>query len=46
MRILINDHAGHPFQVQLSRSLAAREHRVLHTVYWGFPQDRLQPAGP
>ena len=22
MRILINDHAGHPFQVELSRSLA------------------------
>jgi len=31
MRILINDHCGHPFQVQLSRSLAARGHEVLHT---------------
>ncbi len=31
MRILINDHAGHPFQVQLSRSLAKRGHEVLHT---------------
>jgi len=31
MRSLINDHAGHPFQVQLSRSLAARGHEVLHT---------------
>ena len=31
MRILINDHAGHPFQVQLSRSLARRGHIVLHT---------------
>jgi glycosyltransferase involved in cell wall biosynthesis len=31
MRILINDHAGHPFQVQLSRSLARRGHTVLHT---------------
>jgi len=31
MRILINDHAGHPFQVQLSRSFAKRGHRVLHT---------------
>ena len=31
MRILINDHAGHPFEVQLSRSLASRSHEVLHT---------------
>jgi len=31
MRILINDHAGHPFQVQLSRALARRGHEVLHT---------------
>ncbi len=31
MRILLNDHAGHPFQVQLSRSLARRGHTVLHT---------------
>lgn len=30
MRILINDHAGHPFQVHLSRKLAARGHDVLH----------------
>lgn len=31
MRIMINDHAGHPFQAQLSRSLARRGHTVLHT---------------
>ena len=31
MRILVYDHAGHPFQVQLSRSLARRGHHVLHT---------------
>ncbi|MEA1945801.1 MAG: glycosyltransferase family 4 protein [Thermodesulfobacteriota bacterium] len=31
MRILINDHAGHPFQVQLSRALARRGYEVLHT---------------
>jgi glycosyltransferase involved in cell wall biosynthesis len=31
VRILVNDHAGHPFQVQLSRSLAKRGHTVLHT---------------
>lgn len=31
MRILVHDYAGHPFQLQLSRSLAARGHEVLHT---------------
>jgi colanic acid biosynthesis glycosyl transferase WcaI len=31
MRILLNDHAGHPFQVQLSRELARRGHQVVHT---------------
>lgn len=31
MRILINDYAGHPFEVQLSRVLAGRGHEVLHT---------------
>lgn len=31
MRILVYDHAGHPFQVQLSRALAIRGHHVLHT---------------
>jgi hypothetical protein len=30
-RILVNDHAGHPFQVQLSRWLARQGHEVLHT---------------
>lgn len=30
MRILIHDFAGHPFQIQLSRELAARGHEVLH----------------
>jgi len=28
--LLIHDYAGHPFQVQLSRSLARRGHRVVH----------------
>lgn len=31
MRILINDFAGHPFQIQLSRELARAGHTVLHT---------------
>ena len=30
MRILIHDYAGHPFEVQLSRELAARGHHVTH----------------
>jgi colanic acid biosynthesis glycosyl transferase WcaI len=30
VRILVHDYAGHPFQVQLSRTLAARGHQVLH----------------
>ena len=30
MRILIHDFAGHPFQMQLSRQLAARGHFVTH----------------
>jgi len=30
MHILLHDFAGHPFQVELSRALAARGHRVTH----------------
>lgn len=30
MRLLIADYSGHPFQVQLSRALAARGYEVLH----------------
>ena len=30
MRILLHDYSGHPFQVQLSRELAARGHQVDH----------------
>src|SRR5262249_3599143 len=30
MRILVHDYSGHPFQMQLSRALARREHDVLH----------------
>jgi glycosyltransferase involved in cell wall biosynthesis len=30
MRIIVHDYAGHPFQVQLSRALAARGHDILH----------------
>lgn len=37
MKILIYDHAGHPFQVQLTRFLAGRGHEVLHS-YCGLLQ--------
>ncbi len=30
LRVVIHDFAGHPFQVELSRSLASGGHRVLH----------------
>jgi len=33
MRIMVNDYAGHPFQIQLSRSLAFLGHEVLHTYF-------------
>ena len=34
MRILVNDFAGHPFQLQLSRVLAGDDH-VVHYTYFG-----------
>ena len=42
MRILVHDFSGHPFQIQLSRALAARGDDVLH-AYCG---DILTPKGP
>lgn len=30
---MVNDYAGHPFQIQLSRSLAFAGHEVLHTYF-------------
>ena len=30
MHCLLHDFAGHPFQVELSRALAARDHRITH----------------
>ncbi|GHA90009.1 hypothetical protein GCM10010512_21710 [Streptomyces thermoviolaceus subsp. thermoviolaceus] len=32
MRILVHDYSGHPFQAQLSRELARRGHRVVHST--------------
>ncbi|MDE5463892.1 glycosyltransferase family 4 protein [Bradyrhizobium sp. CSS354] len=43
MKILVHDYAGHPFQVDLSRELAARGHQVTHTYFQGDhgPKGRL-----
>jgi glycosyltransferase involved in cell wall biosynthesis len=43
MRILVNDYAGHPFELQLSRELARRGHTVLHTYFAAFqtPKGRV-----
>lgn len=34
---MVHDYAGHPFQVALSRSLAARGHEVTHAHFTGDP---------
>ena len=43
MRILVHDYAGHPFQAELSRALAARGHEVTHAYFAGDkgPKGRL-----
>ena len=50
MRILVHDYSGHPFQVQLSRALAARGHTVRHVYCASFqtPRGNLtrQPDDP
>jgi colanic acid biosynthesis glycosyl transferase WcaI len=35
-RILINDHSGHPFSMQLSRALARRGHEILYSYSSSF----------
>jgi glycosyltransferase involved in cell wall biosynthesis len=37
MSIFIHDYAGHPFQADLSRALAARGHRIIHGFFAGDP---------
>lgn len=37
MNLLIHDYAGHPFQVDLSRELARRGHKVTHAYFAGDP---------
>ncbi len=41
MRLYVHDYAGHPFQVELSRALAARGHEVRH----GYSATNLTPQG-
>jgi colanic acid biosynthesis glycosyl transferase WcaI len=43
MRILVNDYAGHPFELQLSRELARRGHTILHTYFGAYqtPKGRV-----
>jgi len=41
MRLLIHDYAGHPFQAQLSREMARREHSVTHA----YAGNLLTPRG-
>lgn len=43
LRIVVHDYSGHPFQVELSRTLAARGHDVLHLYSGGFqtPKGRV-----
>jgi colanic acid biosynthesis glycosyl transferase WcaI len=36
MRIIVHDYSGHPFQVQLSRALARRNHQILHLYSGSF----------
>src|SRR5215471_8450595 len=40
LRIVVHDVSGHPFQVQLSRKLAARGHSVLHLFFESFQSPR------
>ncbi|WP_262690020.1 glycosyltransferase family 4 protein [Kordiimonas aestuarii] len=44
MKIFLHDNSGHPFQVQLSRSLAARGFDVIHSSFAEFqtPKGNLQ----
>ncbi|MBR0697918.1 glycosyltransferase family 4 protein [Bradyrhizobium lablabi] len=50
MKILVHDYAGHPFQVDLSRELAVRGHKVSHAYFHGDlgPKGKLErsPADP
>jgi colanic acid biosynthesis glycosyl transferase WcaI len=40
MHVVMHDYAGHPFQVQLSRELARRSHRVTHQYCTSYTTGR------
>jgi glycosyltransferase involved in cell wall biosynthesis len=42
MRIVVCDYSGHPFQIELSRCLAARGHAVLHLHFAEFQTPKGQ----
>ncbi len=42
MKILVHDYAGHPCQIELSRELARRGHRVIHAYFSGDPGPKGQ----
>jgi glycosyltransferase involved in cell wall biosynthesis len=50
VRILVQDFSGHPFQAQLSRSLASRGHEVVHSSCSGYASGHgeleRQPGDP
>jgi colanic acid biosynthesis glycosyl transferase WcaI len=48
MKILINDHAGHPFQIQLSKELANRGYSIIHTYSASYesPRGNLSNTNP
>ncbi|MHB1688291.1 MAG: hypothetical protein ACYCVH_13080 [Ignavibacteriaceae bacterium] len=41
MRILLNDHSGHPFTIQLGRTLS----RIGYTVIYTYPTNFQSPKG-
>lgn len=50
LTIFLHDYAGHPFQTDLSRALAARGHRVIHAFFAGDPGPKgdlqVRPGDP
>ncbi len=46
MRLLVHDYSGHPFQVELSRELAARGHEVTHSHCEAHVSGKGDLAGP
>ncbi|TCJ30172.1 glycosyltransferase family 4 protein [Nocardioides jejuensis] len=42
MKVLVHDYAGHPFQVELSRELAARGHAVTHSYCAAYASGKGQ----